>query len=66
MLTFDGTLGEQFAANASIELELDSTDKLSQNALSLSGLSIRFPPPFIAWLVASASLFGDPLFPGVL
>ena len=34
---------DPFADMASLEYELESTDRLSQNALSLSGLSIRFP-----------------------
>ena len=44
---------------ASFEFELDRTERLSQNALSLSGLSIRLLPIFILGLVPIPFLFGD-------
>ena len=60
---YNGTLDEPLAEIASFELELDSTDRLSQKALSLSGLSIRFPPPLKAGLLlVKLILFGDPSF----
>ena len=47
---------------ASFEFELDRTERLSQNALSLSGLSIRLLPAFIVGCVPIPFLFGD-IFP---
>ena len=44
---------------ASLELELDRTDRLSQNALSLSGLSIRLFPALIVGFALAFLLFGD-------
>ena len=61
MATFENAciLDDPLADIASFELELDSTERLSQNALSLSGLSIRLPAPFIEGLVLNAFLLGD-------
>ena len=50
------------AEMASFEFELDRTERLSQKALSLSGLSIRLLPTFIVGFVPIPFLFGD-IFP---
>ena len=47
---YDGAFEDIFAEMASFEVELDSTERLSQKALSLSGLSIRWAPFFMTIL----------------
>ena len=53
------TVDEPFAEIASFELELESTDRLSQKALSLSGLSIRFPLVLVVELPMTGPFVGE-------
>ena len=62
---YDCRADEPFAEIASLELELESTDRLSQNALSLSGLSIRFTLVLATGLLGTDPFVGDATLDGI-